>query len=100
MHTQEEVAIKSEWELTFHYINGRDQEKAIHKGEHTLIKQIHGKTFNLTSSQTNANKNYSEISFTIIKILKDLFQVIIASVLNGEIKWLSHTLLLGENEIE
>lgn len=38
--------------------------------------------------------------FTIIKILKNLFQVIMASVLNGAMKRLSHTLLLGENEIE
>lgn len=62
-HTQKEEAIKSERELTLHYINGRDQEKAIHKGEHTPIKQIYGKTFSLTRSQTNANKNYCEISF-------------------------------------
>lgn len=63
MHAQEKEAIKSERELTLHFINGRDQEKAIHKGEHTLIKQIYGETFSLTQSQTNANKNYCVISF-------------------------------------
>lgn len=38
--------------------------------------------------------------FTLIKTVKNLFQVITASVLNGAVKRLSHTLLLGGNETE